>query len=110
VRGDISFHLVHVMRIDLDLLAFILYFVNQFWIASRLVCSVYDAMAGSLSMASTAVTLTNVSGDSGEVGRSAVQSRYNNSPRALPCGMPALTWESSVYLFSSFTRKCLLCK
>jgi hypothetical protein len=32
---------------------------------------------------------------SGEVGRSAVYSRYNNGPRALPLGAPALTGESS---------------
>jgi hypothetical protein len=29
--------------------------------------------------------------DSGEVGRSAVYSRYNNDPKTLPGGMPALT-------------------
>jgi hypothetical protein len=68
-------------------------------------------MAGSLSMASTAVSLAKVAGiDSGEVGRSAVYSRYNNGPRTLPCDMPTLTEESSVYSVSTFTRKCLLCK
>jgi hypothetical protein len=42
-------------------------------------------MAGTLSMASTAVLLAKVAViDSGEVGRSAVYSRYNNGPRALP--------------------------
>jgi hypothetical protein len=34
---------------------------------------------------------------SGEVGRPAVYSRYNNGPRALLWGVPALTGESSVY-------------
>jgi hypothetical protein len=34
---------------------------------------------------------------SGEVGRSAVCSRYNNGLRALPWGAPALNGESSVY-------------
>jgi hypothetical protein len=48
--------------------------------------------------------------DSGKVGKSAVYSRYNNEPRTLPWGMPILTGESSVYLVSAFTRKCLLCK
>jgi hypothetical protein len=48
--------------------------------------------------------------DSGEVGRSAVYRRYNNSPRTLPWGTPALTDDSSVYPVSTFTRKCLLCK
>jgi hypothetical protein len=35
--------------------------------------------------------------DSGEIGRSAVCSRYNNGPRTLPWGKPTLTEESSVY-------------
>jgi hypothetical protein len=44
---------------------------------------------------------------SGEVGRSAVYSRYNNGPRALPWGVTALTEESSVYSVSAFRRKCV---
>jgi hypothetical protein len=48
--------------------------------------------------------------DPGEVGRSAVYSRYNNSPGTLPWGIIALTGDSSVYLVSTFTRKCLLCR
>jgi hypothetical protein len=48
--------------------------------------------------------------DSGEVGRPAVYRGYNNGPRTLPWGMPALTGHSSVYSISTFTRKCLLCK
>jgi hypothetical protein len=64
-------------------------FLNQFWIASRLVCSLCEAMAGSLSMATTAVSAAKVAVvDSGEVGRSAVYSRYNNSPRTLPWVRP----------------------
>jgi hypothetical protein len=47
---------------------------------------------------------------SGEVGRFAVYSRYNNGPRALPWGAPALTGESSACPVSALTRKCLLCK
>jgi hypothetical protein len=35
--------------------------------------------------------------DSGEVGRSAVYSRYHNVPKTLPWGTHALTVESSVY-------------
>jgi hypothetical protein len=51
-------------------------------------------------MATTAVLLAKVAvGYSGEVGRSAVYSRYNNGPRTLPCVMPALTEEISVYSF-----------
>jgi hypothetical protein len=58
-------------------------------------------------VATTAVSSTKVSMvDSGEVGRSAVYSRYNNDPRTLPWGIPALTKDSSVYSVSTFTRKC----
>jgi hypothetical protein len=86
-------------------------FLNQFWIASRLVCSFCEAMAGSLSLASTAVSSIKVAAiDSGQVGRSAVYSKYNNGPRALPWGLPALTENSYVYLFSTFRKKRLLCK
>jgi hypothetical protein len=67
-------------------------------------------MAGSLFVANTAVLLKVVVIDSDEVGRSALYSRYNNGPRTLPWGMPALTGESSVYSFSTFMRKCLQCK
>jgi hypothetical protein len=42
-------------------------FLNQFWIASRLVYSLCEAMAGSLSMATTAVSSVKVTAaDSGE--------------------------------------------
>jgi hypothetical protein len=64
---------VNVTWIDLDLLAFILHFLNQFWIASRLVSSLGKAMAGSLSVAATVVSSGKVAVvDAGEVGRSAV--------------------------------------
>jgi outer membrane protein assembly factor BamB len=57
-------------------------------------------MAGTLSVASTPVLSAKVGVVySGEVGRSAVYSRYNNGPRALPWGAPVLTGESSVYSF-----------
>jgi hypothetical protein len=62
-------------------------------------------------MATTAVSSAEVAVvDCGEVDRSAVCSRYNNSPRTLPCGTPALTDDSSVYSVLTFTRKCLSCK
>jgi hypothetical protein len=68
-------------------------------------------MAGSLSMVTTAVSSAKVAVvDSGEVGRSAVYSRYNNGPRTLPWGTPVLTDDSSAYSVSTFTRKCLLRK
>jgi hypothetical protein len=57
------------MWIDLDSLAFILHCFNQCWIASRSVCSLCEAMAGSLSMATTAVSSAKVAVvDSGVVG------------------------------------------
>jgi hypothetical protein len=78
-------------------------------IASRLVCSLCEAMAGSLSMNTTEGSSEKVV-DSVEVGRSAVYSRYNKGPRTLPWGTTILIWESCVYSVSTFTRKCLLCK
>jgi hypothetical protein len=77
-RGHVSLSEVNVTWIDLDPLAFILHLFNQFWIASRLGCSLCEAMAGSLSV-TTAVSSAKVAVvDSGEVGRSAVYRRYNN--------------------------------
>jgi hypothetical protein len=106
--GQVSLRVVNVMWINLDLLACILHFLNQFWIASRSVFSFCKAMAGSLSMATTALSSAKVAVvDSGEVGRSAV---YNNGPRTLPWGTPALSDDSSVYSVSTIMRKCLLCK
>jgi hypothetical protein len=71
--------------IDLHPLPFILHLLNTFWIpSSRLVCSFCEAMAGSLSVASTAVSSAKVAVvGSGEVGRSAVYSKYNSGPRTL---------------------------
>jgi hypothetical protein len=62
-------------------------------------------MAGSLSVVTTAVPLAKIVViDCAAVGRSAVYSRYNNCPRTLPWGTPALTDDSSVYSVSTFTR------
>jgi hypothetical protein len=73
-------------------------FLNQFWIASRLICSFCEGMAGSFSMAAAAVTSAKVAVvDSGEVCMSEVYSRYNNGPRTLLWCTSALTLESSVY-------------
>jgi hypothetical protein len=59
-------------------------------------------MAGTLSVATTAVSSAKVAVlDSGEVGSSAVYSRYNNGLRTLPWGTRALTGESSVYSVST---------
>jgi hypothetical protein len=46
----------------------------------------------------------------GEVGRSAVYSRYKSGPNTLPCGTPAFIEDSSEYSVSTFTRKCRLCR
>jgi hypothetical protein len=82
-------------------------FLIEFWIASRLDCSFCETMAGTLSVATTAVFSPKVVvADSGEVGRSAVYSRYNNGPWTLPCGTPALTEDSCVYSVSAFSS-CL---
>jgi hypothetical protein len=77
-RGHVSFCAVNVTWIDLAPLASIPQFLNQIWIASRLVCSLCEAMAGSLSVATTSVSSVKVVLDSGEFGRSAVYRRYNN--------------------------------
>jgi hypothetical protein len=64
------------MCVDLDPLAFILHFASQLSIASKLVCSLLEAMGGSLSVAITAVSSANVADVvSGEIGRSARNSR-----------------------------------
>jgi hypothetical protein len=82
---------VNVTWTDLDLLAFILSFLIQFWIIAMFVCSFCEAMAGSLFVPNTAVSSGKVSVlNSGEVGRIAVYSRYNNGPRTLPWGTPSL--------------------
>jgi hypothetical protein len=78
-RGQVSLRVVNVPWTHLDPLAFILHLLNQFWIAVMFVCSSYEAVAGSLSVASSAVSSTKVTVvDSGEVGRSVVYSRYNS--------------------------------
>jgi hypothetical protein len=58
--GHVSFRFVNVTWVDRDLLAFILCFLNQFWIASRSVCCFCEAMARSLSMATIAVSSAKV--------------------------------------------------
>jgi hypothetical protein len=67
-------------------------------------------MDGSLSVASTAVSLVKVVvADSGEVGRSAAYNKYNNGPMMLQ-GVLTFTGENSLYLVSTCMRKRLLCK
>jgi hypothetical protein len=58
--GQVSLRVVNVTRTDLVSLAFILHLFSHFCVASRLVCSFCEAMPGSLSVATTAVSLTSV--------------------------------------------------
>jgi hypothetical protein len=90
-----------VTWVDLDSLAFILHILTHFWIVSRLVYSLCDAMVGSLSVTTTAVS-------SAKVCRSAVYSRYSNGPKILPWGTSTFMGKSSVCSFSILMRKCLL--
>jgi hypothetical protein len=65
------------MCVDLDPLTLILHFAGQHCIASKLVCSLLEVMAGSLSVALTAASSAKVADVvSGEIGRSAVNSIY----------------------------------
>jgi hypothetical protein len=67
---------VNVMCVDLGPLAFILHFASQLCIASKLVCSLLEAIVGSLSVAITALLSAKVADlVSGQIGRSAVTSR-----------------------------------
>jgi hypothetical protein len=68
--------MVNVMCVDLDLLALILHFASQLYIASKLVCSLLEAIDGSLSVAITAVPSPKVANAvSGEIGRSEANCR-----------------------------------
>jgi hypothetical protein len=76
-----------VVNVIWTFITFIIHFLNKFSISARLVCSFCEATVGSLSMASTAVSLTKVDVvDSGEIDRSAGYMRYNNCPKTLPRG------------------------
>jgi hypothetical protein len=60
-------------------------FLNQFWIARRMVCSFCGAMSESLSVATAAVSSAKFALiDICEVGSSSVYSRYNNGRRTVP--------------------------
>jgi hypothetical protein len=64
------------MCVDLDPLAFFFDFASQLCVASKLVCSLLEAMAGSLSVAITAVLSAKVADVvSGEIGRSTLNNR-----------------------------------
>jgi hypothetical protein len=93
--------MVNLMCVDLDPLAFIRHFASQLCIASKLVCSLLEAMAGSLSVAITAVSSAKVADVvRGEIGRSAVNSRLSNGPRTLLWGTPAYRREFYILIFN----------
>jgi hypothetical protein len=76
---------LNVLCIAFDPLAHILPFLNQFWIAARLVCISCQGVMGSLSVASTVASSTKVTVvDYSEIGRSAVYKRYYTGSRTLP--------------------------
>jgi hypothetical protein len=80
--------------------------LNQFQFAARLVCSLCEVMASSLSMTSTAVLSAKVAVVcSNVVGRSAVYSRYDNCPRTLFCGSLVLAGEICVFSFSFYREE-----
>jgi hypothetical protein len=54
--GQVPLRMVNVTWTDLDSPAFILHLCKNFWIASRLVCSVCEALSGSVSIDSDAVS------------------------------------------------------
>jgi hypothetical protein len=73
--------MVNVLCLDLDPLAFILHFARQLCIASKLVCGLLEAMAGSLSVAITAVSSAKVADVvSSEIGRSWFWGLYQSFP------------------------------
>jgi hypothetical protein len=68
-----------------------------------LVCNFCEEMVGLPSVASTVVLSAKVAVVESNVdGRSTVYSRYNNGPRTLVWGIPALIGFSSVYSVSTF--------
>jgi hypothetical protein len=68
----------NVVQTALDSLAYILHFFNNFWTASRLVCSLCEAMPGSLAVANTVVESANVAVvDSIDFGGFEVSSNYS---------------------------------
>jgi hypothetical protein len=74
--GQVPLRVVNVRCVDVDPLAFILHFASQLCIASKYACSLLESMAGSLSVAITAVSSAKVADEvSGEIVRSAVNSR-----------------------------------
>jgi hypothetical protein len=75
---------VNVTWTALVSLALIRQFFSQDWIARRAVWSFWEAVAGSLSAATNAMSSAKVAVmEPGEVGRSAVYRKYSKRPRIL---------------------------
>jgi hypothetical protein len=73
----------------------------------RSVWSICEATTGSLSAAMIEVSSANVAVIvPGDVGRSAVYSRYKSGPNTLPCGTPALMGVSGDCSVPMFMMKC----
>jgi hypothetical protein len=90
--GHVARHVGNVTWTDLVSLAFICHIFSQDWIARREAWSSWEAVAGSQSVVTTAVSSAKVAVmESGEVGRSAVYRRYSKGSRTLLWGTPALT-------------------
>jgi hypothetical protein len=69
--------------------------LRSFGLRLGMIGSLCEAMAGSLSVVTTAVSSAKYAVEnSGEVGRSAINSSYYDGPRILPWGTPALTGDS----------------
>jgi hypothetical protein len=86
----VPLRVVNVTWTDLSALACIRLFWSQICIARRWGWSFWEAAAGSLSVARTAVSSADVAMVGvGEVGRSAVYRRYSSGPRTLPWGTSA---------------------
>jgi hypothetical protein len=79
----VPLRVVNVTWTDLRALACIRHVWSQIWIARRWVRSFWEATAGLLSEARTAVSSAKVAVVVGEVGSSAVYMRYSNGPRTL---------------------------
>jgi hypothetical protein len=91
--GHVSRRVMNVTWTDLVSLAIIRKVFSQDLIARRVVWSFWEALAGLLSVATTTVSSAKVAVmESGEVGGSAVYSRYSKGPRTLPWETPAFTF------------------
>jgi hypothetical protein len=106
-RGQVSLRVANVTWTDFDSSAFILQLFNNFYNASEFVCSICEAMPGSLSVASTAASSTNVAVvDSVDVCRSVLHiSGVTTAPGHWPGVHPL--WLRRVLVRNMKTQKVL---